>query len=468
MQQRELLGGQRLKQHGVAGGKVQRANGMHGVSRHRNVRVVARSSANHDQAPRRIVVTGMGVVSCLGHDVDEFYNNLLAGKSGITHIEGFNTGDYTTRFAGEIKTLDASSYVIKKLEKRVDKCIKYIMVSGKKALEHASLAPNGSDIKQLNLSRCGILIGTAMGGMTSFSNAVEALELSGYRKMNPFCIPFAINNMGGAMLAMDLGFMGPNYSISTACATGNYCITTAAEHIRRGDADLMLAGAADAAIIPSGIGGFIACKALSKRNDDPASASRPWDKNRDGFVMGEGAGVLVLEEYEHAKARGANILAEYVGGAFSCDAHHMTEPHPEGKGVRLCIENALAAAGIQPHEVNYVNAHATSTLAGDMAEYKAINRVFPHESLRMNSTKSMIGHLLGGAGAVEAIATIQAITTGWLHPSINIHDPEDGVDLVRVCAGTKQHHNVNVALSNSFGFGGHNSCVLFRKAPTLV
>lgn len=405
----------------------------------------------------------MGVVSCLGHEVDEFYNNLLAGKSGISAIQNFNTGDYTTRFAGEIKHLDAAPYVIKKLEKRVDNCIKYILVCGKKALEDASLAAGGSDIKQLNLSRCGILIGSAMGGMTSFSNAVEALATSGHRKMNPFCIPFAINNMGGAMLAMDLGFMGPNYSISTACATGNYCISSAAEHIRRGDADLMLAGAADAAIIPSGIAGFIACKALSKRNEEPERASRPWDKQRDGFVMGEGAGVLVLEELEHAKARGARIYAEYAGGAFTCDAHHMTEPHPDGKGVKLCIERALQTAGIHAHEVNYVNAHATSTLAGDMAEYRAINAVFPHEGLRMNSTKSMIGHLLGGAGAVEAVATVKAITTGWLHPSINLENPEEGVDLTRVCAGAAQQHQVDVALSNSFGFGGHNSCIMFRR-----
>ncbi|EFJ47888.1 hypothetical protein VOLCADRAFT_104947 [Volvox carteri f. nagariensis] len=432
-------------------------------------RVVA-TAAVHDLAktettPRRVVVTGMGVVSCLGHEHEEFYNNLLAGKSGISYIEGFNASDYTTRFAGEIKSLDCTGYISKKFEKRVDAVIKYIIVAGKKALGDAGLAWDGPALKDLNRMRCGTLIGTAMGGMTSFANAVEALETAGYRKMNPFCIPFAITNMGGAMLAMDLGFMGPNYSISTACATGNYCILSAAEHIKRGDADLMLAGAGDAAIIPSGIGGFIACKALSKRNDDPASASRPWDTNRDGFVMGEGAAVLVLEEYEHAKARGAPIYAEYVGGALTCDAHHMTEPQPEGKGVIMCLERALASSGVSAEDVNYVNAHATSTQAGDMAEYRAINRVFNHEQLRMNSTKSMIGHLLGGAGAVEAVAAIKAIQTGWLHPTINLHDPENGVDPVRVVAGVKQHHPVKVALSNSFGFGGHNSCIMFRGPP---
>jgi len=428
--------------------------------------VLASAQNGKESAPRRVVVTGMGVVSCLGHEHDEMYNNLLAGKSGITHIESFKTDDYSTRFAGEIKALDASPYIAKKLEKRVDNCIKYILVSGKKALEDAGLSADGSDIKQLDKARCGILIGSAMGGMTSFSNAVEALELHGHRKMNPFCIPFAINNMGGAMLAMDIGFMGPNYSISTACATGNYCISSAAEHIKRGDAELMLAGAADAAIIPSGIGGFIACKALSKRNDDPAKASRPWDKDRDGFVMGEGAGVLVLEDYEHAKARGARIYAEYAGGSFSCDAHHMTEPHPEGKGVILCLERALASAGISADEVNYVNAHATSTQAGDMAEYRAIRNVFKSKDLRMNSTKSMIGHLLGGAGAVEAVASIKAIQTGWIHPTINLQNPEEGVDLVTVVANEKQQHKVKVALSNSFGFGGHNSCIMFRAMQT--
>uniref|UniRef100_A0A7S3QL33 3-oxoacyl-[acyl-carrier-protein] synthase I, chloroplastic n=3 Tax=Dunaliella tertiolecta TaxID=3047 RepID=A0A7S3QL33_DUNTE len=427
------------------------------------LRAVASQHAQGEEQPRRVVVTGMGVVSPLGHELDEFYNNLLAGKSGISLIENFDAGDLSTRFAGEIKELDASPYIIKKLEKRVDACIKYIMVSGKKALQDAGLDPEQDTIKDLDKARCGILIGSAMGGMTSFSNAVEALFTAGYRKMNPFCIPFAINNMGGAMLAMDVGFMGPNYSISTACATGNYCIHTAAEHVRRGDADLMLAGAADAAIIPSGMAGFIACKALSKRNEDPTRASRPWDVDRDGFVMGEGAGVLVLEEYEHARARGAKIYADWVGGAFSCDAHHMTEPHPEGRGVKQCINRALQSSGISPEQVDYVNAHATSTQAGDMAEYRALNDVFPQSSLRMNSTKSMIGHLLGGAGAVEAVATIKAIETGVLHPSINLENPESGIDLQRVCAGVKQQHKVDVALSNSFGFGGHNSCIIFRR-----
>nr|QKY14950.1 3-oxoacyl-[acyl-carrier-protein] synthase i isoform b (FABH) [Polytomella parva] len=412
---------------------------------------------------RRVVVTGMGVVSSLGHEVNEFYNNLLAGKSGVSLIESFDTKDYSTRFAGEIKKFSGAGYVNKKFERRADNVIRYIVTSGKKALEDAGLKAGSSKSKALDRQRCGILIGTAMGGMSSFAAAVEALGSSGYRRMNPFCIPFAITNMGGAMLAMDLGFMGPNYSISTACATGNYCILSAARHIQRGEADIMLAGAADAAIIPSGIGGFIACKALSKRNDAPQRASRPWDKNRDGFVMGEGSGVLVLEDLDHALARGARIYGEYLGGAVTCDAHHMTEPQPQGKGVVLCLKRGLEDAGVKAGQVGYVNAHATSTPAGDMAEYRAINQVFPQEDLRMNSTKSLIGHLLGGAGAVEAIATIKAIETGWIHPTINLENPEEGVDPVRVVAGQKQWRNVEVGLSNSFGFGGHNSCVLFGK-----
>jgi 3-oxoacyl-[acyl-carrier-protein] synthase II len=238
-------------------------------------------------APRRVVITGHGVVSSLGHETDEFYANLLAGKSGISAIESFDASDFSTRIAGEIKEFSADGYVQKKWVKRQDKVMLYLQTAGKKALDAAGIDWNGGGLEDLDRTKCGILIGTAMGGLNTFSTAAEALATSGHRKMNPFCIPFAISNMGGAMLAIDLGFMGPNYSISTACATGNYCIMQAAEHIRRGEADLMLAGGADAAVIPSGIGGFIACKALSKRNDDPAAASRPWDKNRDGFVMGE-------------------------------------------------------------------------------------------------------------------------------------------------------------------------------------
>lgn len=421
------------------------------------------AAAQTDSKPRRVVVTGQGVVSSLGHSPDEFYANLLAGQSGISLIEGWDTSEFSTKFAGQIKSVDSDGYVLKKWDKRIDVVMKYMMIAGKKALEDAGLPWEGPEIKDLDRQRCGILIGTAMGGMQTFASAVEALCTS-FKKMNPFCIPFAISNMGGAMLAMDIGFMGPNYPISTACATGNYCILNAADHIRRGDADLMLAGGSEASIIPAAIGGFIACKALSKRNADPQAASRPWDQDRDGFVMGEGAGVLVLEELEHAKARGATILAEFVGGAFTCDAHHMTEPEPNGRGVIMCIERALERAGVTPEEVSYVNAHGTSTPAGDMAEYRAITSAISHKHLKINSTKSMIGHLLGAAGAVEAVASIQALRTGWVHPNLNLDNPEEAVDLSVVVGKEKAEINADgVVLSNSFGFGGHNSCILFRK-----
>ena len=302
-----------------------------------------------------------------------------------------------------------------------------------------------------------------MGGMGTFAAAVEDWATKGFRRMNPFCIPFAITNMPGAQLAMDTGFMGPNYSISTACATGNYCLLAAADHIRRGDADLMLAGGADAAVIPSGIGGFTACKALSQRNGEPERASRPWDTGRDGFVMGEGAGVLVLESEAHAKARGATILAELAGGAVGCDAHHMTEPRPDGSGVAACIKAALKKSGTDASSVDYVNAHATSTPAGDIAEWKAIRAAVPGDRVKVNATKSLIGHLLGAASAVEAVVAVQAIRTGLLHPTLNLESPDPAVELDRLVLGEALAHETQVALSNSFGFGGHNSCVVFKK-----
>ncbi|XP_022885593.1 3-oxoacyl-[acyl-carrier-protein] synthase II, chloroplastic-like [Olea europaea var. sylvestris] len=268
--------------------------------------------------------------------------------------------------------------------------------------------------------------------------------------------------MGSAILAMDLGWMGPNYSISTACATSNFCILNATNHIIRGETNMMLCGGSDAAIIPLGLGGFVACRALSQRNEDPTKASRPWDMNRDGFVMGEGAGVLLLEELEHAKRRGATIYAEVLGGSFTCDAYHMTEPRPDGTGIVLCIERALAQAGVAREDVNYINAHASSTPSDDLKEFEAIIRCFGQNTeLRMNSTKSMVGHLLGAAGAVEAIATVKAIQTGWIHPNINLEQPDEGMD-TRILVGPKKEKlEIKVALSNSFGFGGHNSSILF-------
>ncbi|KAG9149864.1 hypothetical protein Leryth_022100 [Lithospermum erythrorhizon] len=367
---------------------------------------------------KRVVITGMGLVSVFGNEVDGFYDKLLAGQSGITGIDRFDASKFPTRFGGQIRGFSSEGYIDGKNDRRLDDCIRYCIVAGKKALENAGLGKD--NLSKVDKERAGVLVGTGMGGLSVFSDGVQALIEKGHRKISPFFIPYAITNMASALLAIDLDFMGPNYSISTACATSNYCFYAAANHIRRGEADLMIAGGTEAAIIPIGLGGFVACRALSQRNDDPQRASRPWDKDRDGFVMGEGAGVLIMESLEHAQKRGAPIIAEYLGGAVNCDAYHMTDPRADGLGVSSCIRACLDDAGVSPEEVNYINAHATSTLVGDLAEVNAIKKVFKDPSqIKMNATKSMIGHCLGAAGGLEAIATIKAITTGWLHPSIN-------------------------------------------------
>lgn len=407
---------------------------------------------------KRIVVTGMGVVSCFGDDVDVFYQNLLAGRSGITTITEFSCEEFSTRIAGVIKDFDPGIYLDKKQARRVDKYIAYAMVAGKKALEMGQLT--GDALAKLRHSHCGVLIGSGMGGMSVFTEGVQTLIEKGSRRITPFFIPYILTNMGGAMLAMDIGFMGPNYSISTACATANYSIIAAANHIRRGDADVMVCGGVEAAILPMGLAGFCAVKALSQRNDEPAKASRPWDRDRDGFVMGEGAGVLVLESLEHALARGAPILAEYLGGGVSCDAYHMTEPRADGEGVAFCVRQALQDAEIEADQINYINAHATSTPLGDMTEIRALKQVFKNpSSIKMNATKSMVGHLLGASGGVEAIATIKAITDGVIHPTINLDNPEPDIEFD---IPTKaEQHTITAAISNSFGFGGHNASVIF-------
>ncbi len=411
---------------------------------------------------KRVVVTGMGVVSCVGMDVDVFYKKLLAGTSGITPIHQFPCEEYPTRFAGSVADFDVGDYLDKKQARRVDPFTRYTAVAGKKALEMGLLT--GEAFDRLDKTRCGILIGSGMGGMEVFSQGVQTLLEKGFKRLTPFFVPFIITNMGGALLAIDLGFMGPNYSISTACATSNYCIHAAAEHIRSGEADVMLAGGSEAAITPIGLAGFVACKALSERNDDPTKASRPWDKNRDGFVMGEGSGVLLLESLEHALARGAPILAEYLGGGLSCDASHMTDPRSDGLGIKICAEKAIADAGIKKEDINYINAHATSTPAGDIGEMLAMKAVFGErmtQDIKINATKSMIGHGLGAAGGLEAIVVIKAIQTGMLHPTINLETPEEVLDGMNFVPNVAQSHKVKVAMSNSFGFGGHNSCVLF-------
>lgn len=406
---------------------------------------------------RRIVITGMGVVSCFGTDIKKFYDSLCEGKSGVKTITHFSTDNLATKFAASVTDFDPSLYLEKKQARRVDRAIAFATGAGKESVKMA-----GIGLDKIDKARAGIIIGSGMGGMSVFVDGVTTSIEKGMGKITPFFVPFILTNMPGALLGMELGFMGPNYSISTACATGNNAIIQAAELIRSGKADLMLAGGTEAAVIPVGIGGFNACKALSTRNEAPEEASRPWDKNRDGFVMGEGAGVIVLESLEHAKMRGATILAEYLGGGLSCDAYHITEPHPEGEGVMMCLKNALEDAGITAEQVDYVNAHATSTPAGDMAEVRAMQRIFSNPSrITMNATKSMIGHTLGAAGGIEAVATIQAIREGVVHPTRNLENPEP--DLAFDIPRKAKEKSINVALSNSFGFGGHNATCVFGK-----
>lgn len=407
---------------------------------------------------KRIVVTGMGVVSCFGNDVDVFYNDLLAGKSGVGLIDRFPCDDYPTRFAASIPNFDDEGYVDKKLRRRIDTYMAYAIVAGKKALKYGNI--DAEALAKFDKERCGVLIGSGMGGMSVYLDNIKTLFDRGHTKLSPFFIPYTLTNMGGALLAMDLGFMGPNYCISSACATGNYAIIAAANHIRSGDADLMLCGGVEAPINVAGLAGFCSCRALSRRNENPQAACRPWDRQRDGFVMGEGAGIIMLESLEHALKRGAPIFAEYLGGGYSCDAHHITELRPDGHGVALCMRNGLKDARVNPEDVNYINAHATSTPQGDVVEIEGIRKVFPDVTkISLNATKSMVGHLLGGAGGVEAIVCVKAITEGVLHPTLNQDDPEVGQDLhIPKQAFEKK---VKVALSNSFGFGGHNAAILF-------
>lgn len=411
---------------------------------------------------KRIVITGMGLVSCFGSDIDRFYDRLLKGESGVVPITGFPSQDYSTRFAGEIGEFDVGDYMQKKQARRADPFIRYGIVAGKKALEHAQL--DAAALAKIDLKRAGVIIGSGMGGMKSFSDGVETIMTNGPTRLTPFFVPFIITNMAGAMLAIDIQFQGPNFSVSTACATSNYAMHLAAEQIILGKADLMICGGAEAPMHPIGLAGFVSAKTLSTRNDEPTKASRPWDKNRDGFVMGEGAGALVLESLDHALARGAPILAEYLGGAINCDAYHITDPREDGAVVSRCIEDAINDAGISRADINYINAHATSTLVGDLCEVRGVKKAFPlahHKNMKMNATKSMIGHCLGAAGAIEAIATIKAIQTGIVHPTINLDNPEEELGDIDPVAKVAQEHKITAAISSSFGFGGHNSVVVF-------
>uniref|UniRef100_UPI001CB98689 3-oxoacyl-[acyl-carrier-protein] synthase I, chloroplastic-like isoform X2 n=1 Tax=Erigeron canadensis TaxID=72917 RepID=UPI001CB98689 len=418
------------------------------------------TAPKRERDPRkRVVVTGMGVVSVFGNNVDMYYHKLLSGESGIGSIDRFDASKLPIQFGGQIHGF-INEYIDTKLDRELDDCQRYCMVAGKKALEHACLGVE--ELLKVEKERAGVLVGSGMGGVTVFCDGVESLLDRDYNKNAPSFTPYYyMTNMGSALLAIELGFMGPNYSISAACASSNFCFYAAANHIREGEADLMIAGGVEASFVPVGFGGFSACRALSSRNDDPRTACRPWDKDRDGFVMGEGAGVLVMESLEHAMKRDAPILAEYLGGAIKCDAYHITNPQPDGLGLSYCLHSCLEDAGVSVEEVNYINAHATSSVVGDLTELKALKNVFnPTSHIKMNATKSMIGHGLGAAGGLEAIATIKAIQTGWLHPTVNQFNLEPAVNFDTV-ANQKQQHEINVAISNSIGFGGNNSVVAF-------
>ena len=406
---------------------------------------------------RRVVVTGMGMLSPLAASVEGTWQRMLKGESGIAPIQGFDASTYTTRFAGEVTDFELEPYLTSKDARKMDTFIQYGIVAGHQAIDHSGL-----DLECVDMTRCGVAVGSGIGGLGMIEkNHIELLE-KGVRRVSPFFVPGSIINMISGNLAIRLGFKGPNIAITTACTTGTHNIGYAARTIAYGDADVMLAGGAEQACTPLGISGFNACKALSTRNDDPQAASRPWDTGRDGFVLGDGAGVMVLEEYEHAKARGANILAELVGFGMSDDAYHMTLPPEQGEGAEAAMQGALRDAGVNGNQIDYVNAHGTSTPGGDVAEARGITRMLDGKDAAVSSTKSMIGHLLGAAGAVEAIFSVLAIRDQVAPPTINLQDPEPEVSL-NLVPNTPQEHNIEYAISNSFGFGGTNGSLLFKR-----
>lgn len=436
-----------------------------GARRSSRRRTAARAVSRHQRSDdQRVVVTGMGVVSPFGNEVDDMYEKLCRAENSVRKIDRFDVSKFKTQFGAQIvdETFDAREYVDKKSLNRYDKYLTYAMVSGKKALEMANLKIGGEEYSKLDKSRCGVLVGSGMGGIhTTHVNSVR-LEDSP-KNVSPFFIPYAITNMASGLLGIDTKFTGPNYSISTACASGNFSIRQAAEHIKNGDADLMLCGGVEAPIAPSGLAGFVACKALSARNEEPERASRPWDKDRDGFVIGEGAGVLVLEKLSHAKARGATILAEYLGGSFSCDGHHMTEPRKDGAIVSKAMVDAMENAGVSREQIGMINCHATSTPAGDMCEIRAIKKAFDNQTnhLAINGTKSMIGHSLGAAAGLEAVVCIKSLQTNTVHPTRNLDNPEE--ELTIFAPTKKVDKELEAVMSNSFGFGGHNGVIIMGK-----
>lgn len=410
-------------------------------------------------AKRRVVVTGLGMLTPLGNDVATTWQNLQAGQSGIEFITHFDTEAYTTKFAGLLKNFDVEQFFPAKEARKMDMFIQYGVAAGLQAFKDS-----GIEVTEENAHRIGAAIGSGIGGLGLIEENHAKLLASGPRKLSPFFVPSTIINMIAGHLSIMLGLQGPNISIVTACTTGVHNIGHAARMIAYGDADAMLAGGAEKASTHLGMGGFGAARALSTRNDAPQQASRPWDKDRDGFVLGDGAGVVMLEEYEHAKARGAKIYAELVGFGMSGDAYHMTSPPETGRGAAWAMKHALNDAGVNPEQVQYINAHGTSTPAGDIAETMAIKSVFGNkpEGLMVSSSKSMLGHLLGAAGSVESIITVLSLQDQVVTPTINLDNPDEGCDLDYVPHEARQAR-MEFALCNSFGFGGTNGSILFRK-----
>ena len=408
---------------------------------------------------RRVVITGLGIVSPVGNTIEQAWQNILAGRSGIDRITRFDASSFPVQIAGEVRDFNITDYLPARDARRMDTFIHYGLAAGVQAIKDAGLEAHPA-----NAERIGVSIGSGIGGLPMIEATRDEFVASGVRKISPFFVPGSIINMISGNLSIMYGYKGPNIALVSACSTGTHSIGDAARLIEYGDADVMIAGGAECTVSELGLGGFCAARALSTRNDDPKTASRPWDKDRDGFVLGEGAGVMVLEEYEHARARGARIYAEVVGFGMSADAHHMTAPCEDGEGAARCMANALKNSGLNPEDVDYLNAHGTSTPLGDVAETVAVKRAFGDHARKLvvNSTKSMTGHLLGAAGGIEAVFSALAIHHQVSPPTINIFNQDEACDL-DYCANEARQMKIGVAISNSFGFGGTNATVVLRR-----
>lgn len=414
------------------------------------------------QKNKRVVVTGMAALTPIGLSIKEFWDNMMASKSGCALITSFDISRVETKFACELKGFDPTKYMDKKTARRLDKFSQYALAVAKDVLDDAGINPDNLSEDEKN--NIGVIFGSGIGGIQTFYNQAVINHAQGPERISPFFIPMMIPDIAAGQVSIQYGFRGPNYCAVSACATANNCIIDSYLMIKNGMANAMLCGGGEASICEVGIGGFNAAKALSTRNDSPETASRPFDKNRDGFVMGEGAGMLYLEDLESANARGARIYAELIGVGLSADAYHITAPEPEGKGAKLAMARAMKNADITPEQIDYINVHGTSTGLGDIAETNAIKEIFGEHAYKLNisSTKSMTGHLLGAAGAVEAVASILATVNDMIPPTINFETPDPQCDL-NYTFNTPQKRTVNIAMSNAFGFGGHNTSVIFKK-----